>query len=130
MDMGIGDDALRDVLTDIFATRTQAEWTELFIAHNIAGAPYYSLSETPNTPLFSARHMFLDQFHADPAQSIRTIANAVKVAGQQFEIRHAAPAMGEHTTEILAEVGVSESRIQQLVDARVALQATSTGGHP
>jgi formyl-CoA transferase len=39
--------------------------------------------------------------------------------GQGLEIRRAAPAIGEHTDEVLREVGVSETEIAALRERKV-----------
>jgi alpha-methylacyl-CoA racemase len=113
-------DPLRRELVDIFRTRTQAEWTDLFIEKNIAGAPYYPLTEAPTTDLFNAREMFITQEHPEnPARTITTIANAIKVDGEPFNLRRGAPDQGQHTTEVLAELGYSDAAIADLRDRGV-----------
>jgi formyl-CoA transferase len=114
MDLKTTDDDLRHELIEIFRSRTQKEWTDLFISANIAGAPYYSLAEAPGTELYQDRRMFLTQENPDPAKEIHTIANAIKVDGDPFEIRSPAPEQGQHTDEILSELGFSEAEISGL----------------
>jgi crotonobetainyl-CoA:carnitine CoA-transferase CaiB-like acyl-CoA transferase len=46
------------------------------------------------------------------------------VAGQPYRIRHHAPAFGEHTVEILEELGYAASDIEQLVAAGAVTTAT------
>ncbi len=113
MDSGVGDEELRQELIKIFATKTQAEWTKIFIESNIAGAPYYPLDELTESPLYKARQMFVDQ---DCRQygTIKTVASPVKVKGDGFENRRPIPYKGEHTDEILAEFGYRQEKVAEL----------------
>jgi alpha-methylacyl-CoA racemase len=110
------DQQLRQELVELFASRTQEEWVELFLKHNIAGGPYYALSEATGTALFREREMFLKQSNSDPAREILTVANAVKVAGERFEIHHAAPEMGQHNSEVLRSFGYDQEALDSLTE--------------
>jgi len=113
------DPELRRELVDIFRSRTQAEWTKLFLENNVAGAPYCSLSEAARNEHFLSRSMFLEQQHPDNAKTITTVANATKVLGQSFEIRRPAPEFGQHSDEILLALGYEESSISDLRARRI-----------
>jgi hypothetical protein len=49
---------LREGLVKLFAERTQDEWVDIFLANDVAGAPYYSFREAIESPLFQSRKMF------------------------------------------------------------------------
>ena len=51
---------LRGELQQIFRSRTRAEWVELFIEHDVAGAPVYLAGETHADAHFTARDLWLD----------------------------------------------------------------------
>src|SRR5262249_1906291 len=59
-DHAYGDTELRDELARIFATRTRAEWIDMFIEHDVAGAPVYRAGETHADPHFNARNLWTD----------------------------------------------------------------------
>lgn len=115
------DPGLRDELVKIFKERTQAEWTQLFLERDIAGAPFYSLEEARESELFKVRKMFVHQDTPDPAQSVDVIANATRVPGEPFEIRHPAPAHGQHTDEVLAEHGFDAEAVAGLRARKVVV---------
>jgi crotonobetainyl-CoA:carnitine CoA-transferase CaiB-like acyl-CoA transferase len=112
MDFATGDLELRDELIRLFAGKTQAEWTQIFVEHDIAGAPYYPPAEVADTELFRTREMILEQPAAD-GRDYRFVGNAIKRAGDPFELRPA-PELGQHTDEVLAELGVEPDRIVTL----------------
>ncbi len=120
MDMGSGDEELRQEMVKTFATKTQAEWTNIFIENNIAGAPYYPLDELTESPLFKARQMFVDQ-DCRKYGTIKTVASPIKVSDDGFEIRKPTPYKGEHTDEVLAEIGYSQQQIADLRERGVVV---------
>ena len=113
MDTAQGDLELREELVKLFATKTQAEWTEIFLKNNIAGAPYYPLKEISNTELFRSRNMIIEEDHP-VAGKFTMVANAIKVQGDPFVIERHAPQLGENTDEVLTELGCSPQQIGAL----------------
>lgn len=121
MDFGTGDMELRAALIDIFRSKTQAEWTRIFIENDVAGAPYYPLNEVADTELFRSREMIVEEDHP-AAGKRRMVANAIKIPGDPFELRRHAPLRGEHTREILREIGYDDQRIAALESDGTAVQ--------
>jgi crotonobetainyl-CoA:carnitine CoA-transferase CaiB-like acyl-CoA transferase len=115
MELASADGELREELVKIFQTRTQAEWTEIFVSNNIAGAPYYARHEVENTELFKAREMIVEQRRPGSGQ-LKMVGTPIKVAGQPFATPSPAPEVGQHTAEVLAEIGYTEGQIRDLVD--------------
>jgi alpha-methylacyl-CoA racemase len=54
---------------------------------------------------------------------MRELGFPARASGWKASVRRPAPAIGEHTLEVLREAGVTEDRIQQALKDRV-LQAT------
>jgi crotonobetainyl-CoA:carnitine CoA-transferase CaiB-like acyl-CoA transferase len=112
-DHDYGNDELRRELQQIFRTRTRAQWIELFIDHDVAGAPVYVAGETHADPHFVARDLWLD-----PAvHGVRLVGSPVRVDGRQAVADHAAPSAGEHTKHVLRDVlGYDDEQIRVLED--------------
>lgn len=110
-DHDYGNDELRRELEQLFRTRTRAEWIELFIAHDIAGAPVYLAGESHADAHFVARDLWLDP----EVHGIRLVGPPVRVGGEQVGARRRSPAAGEHTEHILRDVlGYGDERIDAL----------------
>jgi crotonobetainyl-CoA:carnitine CoA-transferase CaiB-like acyl-CoA transferase len=62
--------------------------------------------------------MLVEQDHPR-AGRFKTIATPVKLSETPGRIRTGAPALGEHTREILAEAGLAATEIDALADAGV-----------
>ena len=70
-------------------------------------------SDLAREPYVREREMLVDVKLSDGASAPLT-APAAKFSRTPTSIRRAAPALGEHTREVLAEVGVSDERYEQL----------------
>jgi crotonobetainyl-CoA:carnitine CoA-transferase CaiB-like acyl-CoA transferase len=110
-DHDYGNDELRAELTQLFATRTRADWITLFIEHDIAGAPVYVGGETQRDKHFEARGLWLDpQVHG-----LHLIGPPLRVDGAVAVSHRAAPAGGQDTDEVLRRVlGYDDDRIAAL----------------
>lgn len=103
-----GDDpGLLDELQRIFHTRSQAEWVELCRLHRVPGAPALSLGELGADPHLHARGMVIDEVHP-VAGEFRTLGHPVRVDGGPWDLPRPAPRYGEHTREILIELGFDD----------------------
>ncbi len=112
-DHDYGNLALRDELAEIFATRTRAEWVQLFIDHNVAGAPVYDPGETHADPHFAARGMWVDT----KIDGIGLLGSPVRMNGERQGPRRPAPQPGEHARLVLGGIlGYDEARIAGLLD--------------
>lgn len=112
MDFG-NDSSLRAELQAIFHTRTQQEWMALFAERDVPVGPALDFSEVHEDPHLAARGMLIDEKHP-VAGAFRTLGNPIRVRGQSFAIRVPAPALGEHTDEVLATLGYSAQDIAGL----------------
>jgi crotonobetainyl-CoA:carnitine CoA-transferase CaiB-like acyl-CoA transferase len=90
---------LRHALADLFRTRTRAEWTELFIASNVAGAPAYRGLDVLEDPHIAARGLTYDQEQPD-GRVMHLFGTPIKVNDEKFQ-PGCPPGPGEHTDEIL-----------------------------
>ncbi len=101
------DAALRQELQALFSARTQAEWVALAIEHRVPLGPApRDFEEMIEDPHVRHRRIVIEQVHPIAGPFTCTGEGAI-VKGQPFEIWRHAPAYGEHTHEILDEIGIT-----------------------
>jgi crotonobetainyl-CoA:carnitine CoA-transferase CaiB-like acyl-CoA transferase len=108
--------ALAEVLSEWFAQRPVAEWQKMLDDNAITFANIATTEEAVTDPQFAANNMFVE-FADQPGR---------KVVNSPLELRDfpkrapvAAPELGQHTIEVLRDLGYDEQRISGLVDSKI-----------
>ena len=114
---GRGDVALRRKLTDLFKTRTQAEWVALFIEHDVPGGPVNAVAELVDDPQFADRAQIIEHEHPE-AGALRLLATPIHTGEAPVAVGPA-PSQGEHTDAVLRELGYDDLRIRALRDGEI-----------
>ena len=115
VDFAGGEDALRREIQAVFHTRTQEEWMRLAGEHDIALGPALRFDEVAGDPHLQARGQIVVEQHP-VFGDVLTLGNPVLVPGEEFTVR-SAPALGQHTDEVLEELGYDEparARLREL----------------
>ena len=115
-------DALIEVLTLRFKTRTTAEWLAELEAAGVPAGPVLSVKEMHQDPQAIAREMVPEVEHP-VAGRVKTIGLPVKLSETPGGVVRAAPLLGEHTREVLAEAGYAGGEIDDLLSCGAAVAA-------
>lgn len=101
-------------LDQLFATRTRADWMELFADKDVCVAPVNDFAEAFRDPQLVHRGMVVD--HPVEGSSItRHVGNSLSRSfSRERLIRRPPPDLGEHTEELLEEVGVAREAAEHL----------------
>jgi len=103
--------AAKEKMAKRFASKTQAEWCELLEGTDACFAPVLTLGEAALHPQNQARHNFVEIdgcVQPSPAPKFsKTISSAGSV-----------PTLGQHTSEILQEIGFPEDKAAVIVNQR------------
>ncbi|KAB2916053.1 MAG: CoA transferase [Hyphomicrobiaceae bacterium] len=119
--------ALVAALSAHFKQRTTADWLEMLDNAGVPAGPVLSIKEMHTHPQTLARDMVPVVEHAT-AGRIQTIGSPVKFTGTPGGIRRAAPLLGQHTREILGEVGYAANEIADLLAETVVAEPSQNGG--
>jgi crotonobetainyl-CoA:carnitine CoA-transferase CaiB-like acyl-CoA transferase len=106
------------LLAEVLRTRGSAEWLERFDAVQVPCAPVLRREDLAEHPQVRANQLIVESVHPH-AGPMREARPPVRFDRTPAEIRRPAPALGEHTDEILAELGCEASEIAALREARV-----------
>jgi crotonobetainyl-CoA:carnitine CoA-transferase CaiB-like acyl-CoA transferase len=117
VDFAGGEDALRREIQSVFSTKTQAEWVQLAADADIALGPALQLEDVVDDPHLRERGLIVTEKHPVFGDVI-TLGNPLVVPGADFTPR-SAPALGEHTDEILEELGYDAQERADLHDTGV-----------
>jgi crotonobetainyl-CoA:carnitine CoA-transferase CaiB-like acyl-CoA transferase len=105
--------ALAATLDETFSQASTAHWLEILERAAVPSGPIYSSSQVYDDPHVQARGMSVETDHPT-AGRVRNIGIPVKLSETPGAIRRSAPALGQHTDEILAEFDYGEEEIAQL----------------
>jgi len=106
-------------LVAITPTRTTEEWMRFCDERDIPATPIYSIDKLPEHPHLVAVGLFKSAVHP-VVGPIRYVEPPTLFSATPATVRRHAPALGEHTMEILREAGLDEPAIQSLLDSGVA----------
>ena len=118
-------ETLYDLLANIIAAKPAREWETILKAHNSPTSVVQEWEEVWTDPQILANDMFLD-FH-QPGIGPVTVVNtpfALSASRDESRLRRPAAAMGEHSVEVLQELGYSEGEIGVLRETGVLGSAT------
>jgi crotonobetainyl-CoA:carnitine CoA-transferase CaiB-like acyl-CoA transferase len=119
MDHGNYDVTLRDEIQEILGQGPLDHWMDLFTSAGVPAAPVIlsdeDLAEQPHTV---ERQMVVHTEHPEygPYASVRP---GFKMPGHDFVVKWAPPMRGDHTAEVLGELGYGEEELMRLHDSGV-----------
>lgn len=99
------------IMDDVFAQRPLAEWQSLFDANAITYGVLSLTEELADDPQFLANDVLVP-LAADGAE--RTVTSPIEVSGAPKRPAGPAPELGQHTDEVLGELGYDDAARAQL----------------
>jgi alpha-methylacyl-CoA racemase len=108
---------LKERIGELFRTKTRAEWCEIMEHTDVCFAPVLRMDEAAQHPHNVARETFIDQF------GLTQPAPAPRFSRTEATIDRPPAHDGQHTIEVLHEWGISNDRIEELVESGAVKQA-------
>ena len=109
-------------LDEVFATKSLAEWAQIFAAEpDFFWAPVNSIDDLLVDEQFLAAGGVVDV--PDELGATPMVATPADFQGTPWHPRRVAPALGEHTAEVLRELGRSEDQIEAMMTEGVSRPA-------
>jgi crotonobetainyl-CoA:carnitine CoA-transferase CaiB-like acyl-CoA transferase len=121
-------DARLELAAAVLRTRTSAEWLSRLDAYQVPCAPILNRSELLSDPQVAANCIIVEAEHPS-AGPMRQPRPAARFDATPAELRSFAPSLGQHTSEVLREAGVTAEEIAKLREGGViGLPETSSPG--
>jgi crotonobetainyl-CoA:carnitine CoA-transferase CaiB-like acyl-CoA transferase len=95
--------ALVEALDTVFATKPMSEWAEAFANNDVWWAPVNSVNEVVKDPMVQAAGAFVDV--PGPDGALPMVATPADFSGTPWQPQGLPPELGQHTEEVLLELG-------------------------
>jgi formyl-CoA transferase len=111
-------DALTATLSETFISENSQHWLDTLAEAGVPAGPIYNMAEVYADPQVQAREMMVEMDHPT-AGRIKNIGVPVKLSETPGSVRSPSPLLGQHTDEVLSEMGCSEEEISRLRDSEI-----------
>jgi crotonobetainyl-CoA:carnitine CoA-transferase CaiB-like acyl-CoA transferase len=109
-------EATYSFVRSIMPTRTTAEWLRLLTDADVPATPLHTLESIFDDPHLNATGFFERTEHPTEG-TLLTVRGPANWSKTPPELRRPAPHRGEHTAEVLEEIGYSEADAQKVATA-------------
>ncbi len=106
--------ALTPLIAERLEKRPSADWIREFEAAGVPVGPVNKIGDMLADEQVRARDMVVEVDHAR-AGRVKALGHPIKFSETRGEVKRAAPLLGQHTREVLGELGYSPQRIDELV---------------
>ncbi|TSD65273.1 CaiB/BaiF CoA transferase family protein [Aeromicrobium piscarium] len=104
---------IRKIIAERLCERSSEHWLTALEEQDVLCGPVRTLAEALSDPQTAHNQMILE-FTDDEGRLVRTIAPPITMSAVTPEVRHTPPRLGQHSHELLAELGYDSSDIEAL----------------
>jgi crotonobetainyl-CoA:carnitine CoA-transferase CaiB-like acyl-CoA transferase len=116
-------DELEREIEAVLTTQTTAYWVEKLDAAQVPAGPVYGFEQIMKDPHVKFRKMVVDIDHPKIGP-MKTLGLPIKSTGDLTAIRKPAPMLGQHSEEVLRELGYGDADIRTLFDDQVIFDSS------
>ncbi|MBT3360546.1 MAG: CoA transferase [Rhodospirillales bacterium] len=116
-------DEIFSICRDHLKARTTDEWIELFAPYNIWAGPVYGYADLLADPQIVHNGTFLSYDHPTEGK-VTAPAFPYQFSETPASVRYGAPVVGQHTREVLADIGYDAATIERLMSDGVIKETT------
>lgn len=122
-------DALEREIEAILMQQPTAHWVEKLDRAGVPGGPVFGYEQILQDPHIAARKM-VHELHHPLIGPMKTLGLPIKSSGELNTIRTPAPWLGQHSGEVLQQLGYSDAQVQALFAQGVAFDAHPLQARP
>ncbi len=111
-----------DEIQSILATKTADEWFNIMREHQLPCTPFLTLDQVLRDPQAQQRQMMIAGGQNALSQ-ITYVGSPCKVSGSDRVDIVQSPKLGQHSAELLKEIGYSEPEIKEVIEAGIVGQS-------
>ncbi|SOE49146.1 L-carnitine dehydratase/bile acid-inducible protein F [plant metagenome] len=113
-------DALLALMGPVMLLRTTAEWIALLEDRAVPCGPINTIAQAFDDPQVQARGLRVDlpRDAGDGIAGIATVASPMRLSETPVDYRRAPPALGQHTDEVLRDLGLDAAAIAALRESK------------
>ncbi|MFC6636825.1 CaiB/BaiF CoA transferase family protein [Sulfitobacter sediminilitoris] len=112
--------ALIEILNGYLAKDTTENWLDRMEKAHLPAGPVNDILEMHADPQARAREMIVEVDHATSGK-VETIGHPVKFSRTPAKVAQAAPLLGQHSREVLAEIGYDAAQIDALIASQAVI---------
>jgi crotonobetainyl-CoA:carnitine CoA-transferase CaiB-like acyl-CoA transferase len=103
-------------VAEVFRSRTKAAWATFNDEHDCCIEPVLDLDQALDSELVRAREMVVEVEQPELG-TVRLLGHPVKLSRTRPDPTRPAPALGEHTEQVLGDAGFDPDEIATLIDS-------------
>ncbi|MBI2761825.1 MAG: CoA transferase [Chloroflexi bacterium] len=111
-------DALEEELGQAFGLKDRGYWLDRLTAHDVPSSPVQDYTEVASCPQ-ALINGYITTIEHPSLGELRVVGPPVRLTETPAEIRMPAPELGQHTEEVLLELGYDWAQIEELKTAEV-----------
>ena len=110
-------DELEPLMEEILAERSADEWVAIMDQHGVPASPINTIDKVVSLPQTLQQELVVEIPHPD-IPDLKTQGMAIKLSGTPGSVRMPPPKLGEHTEQVLGELGYDSGQIAAMRAAR------------
>lgn len=118
---------LYEIMIPIIRTRTSAEWLRMLEAADVPCSPVQTTQDLVDDPALVSAEILTEHDHPTEGR-IRLLNNPVRFTNAPSSIRQLPANLGEHSREVLTEIGLSSSEVDSMIASGATRDATQSVG--
>jgi crotonobetainyl-CoA:carnitine CoA-transferase CaiB-like acyl-CoA transferase len=122
-------DELEREIEEVLTTQSTAYWIEKLDAAQVPAGPVYGFDQIMDDPHIRARKMVVDIEHPKIGP-MKMLGLPIKSTGDLTAIRAPAPWLGQHSREVLRDIGYGAAEIAELFKDQVVFDAAAANTRP